>query len=241
MSGFFFNLGRSVGSTMRQGNWMLASLTGSEADALRAEVEVGEDLARTMMTQMPPDEDAEVARFVNECGALLAGRVRDKGRGFCFRALRTKEANAFALPGGFVFVTRPLLELCEWDAHEVSFVLGHEMAHVLHGHAMQRVMQGLLVKAAGRLMPLRGLAGGLLFGQAAELVLKAYSREQEMDADLLGVKLVHSAGLDPRGAARLLARMSAVPTTSGTLAVYFATHPPFEERIAGVNRYLAAH
>lgn len=239
MSGFFFNLGRRVGSTMKQGNWLVESLTGSEADVLKAEQEVGEDLARTMLSQMPPDDDPEVARFLNECGALLAARVREPGRTFHFLALRTKEANAFALPGGYVFATLPLLELCNWDAHEVSFVLGHEMGHVLHGHAMQRVMQGLLVSTAGRLMPLRGLVGGLVFSQAAELVLKAYSRDQELDADLLGVRLVHSAGLDSRGAARLLARMASVPTTADTLMVYFATHPPFEERIAQINRYLA--
>lgn len=239
MSGFFFNLGRGLGSSLRQGNWLLESLTGSEADVLKAEQEVGEDLARTMLSQMPPDDDPEVARFLNECGSLLAGRVRVPGRRFYFRAVRSKEANAFALPGGFVFATIPLLELCNWDAHEVCWVLGHEMGHILHGHTMQRVMQGLMVQTAGRLMPLRGLVGGLVFSQAAELVMKAYSRDQELDADLLGVKLSHSAGLDPRGASRLLVRMSAVPTTSGTLAVYFATHPPFEERIAQINRYIA--
>jgi predicted Zn-dependent protease len=92
--------------------------------------------------------------------------------------------------------------------------------------------------AAQRALPVGGIAAAWLVGQARELVHKAYSREQELDADLLGVQLAHSAGFDPRGAVGLLSRLLAEANPGDPLNTYFATHPPFEVRIAQVNRYL---
>src|SRR5262249_49318825 len=151
------------------------------------------DLAQTLLQQVAVETDPDVVRFLQEIGTRLAGRVRNRQRRWCYRAVRAAERNAFALPGGFIFVTRPLLELCEWDRDETAFVLAHEMAHVLRGHAMERVMNGWALTAAGRALPLRGLAGAFLWQQASQLVTLAYSREQELDADSLGVQLSHSA------------------------------------------------
>jgi predicted Zn-dependent protease len=237
MGNFFFNLGRSVNATLRKGKWLWQSFAGSEDEALRAEYELGRDLARSLSAQMEPDPDPDVVRFVGEVAARLADCVRDRRRRFCASPVLVPEVNAFALPGGFVFVTRPLLQLCAADPHEVAFVLAHEMAHVLHGHAMERVVNGWMLHAAGRALPLRGWAGGLVMQQVRELADRAYSREQELEADLLGARLAGAAGFDARAALRLLSRLP--PAPAGTaLHRYFATHPPFVERLANLRRVL---
>ncbi len=239
MGNFFFNLGRSVNSTLRKGKWVWRSFAGTEDEALRAEYELGRDLAWSLSRQMKPDPDAGVVRFVGEITARLAGCVRDRRRRFCACPVRAAEINAFALPGGYVFLTRPLLELCGADPHEVAFVLAHEMAHVLHGHAMERVVNGWMLNAAGRALPLRGWAGGLVMQQVRELAERAYSREQELEADLLGARLAHAAGFDAHAAIRLLSRLPPVPAATA-FDRYFATHPPFVERLANLRRVLPA-
>jgi beta-barrel assembly-enhancing protease len=238
MAGFFFNLGRNVRATLRKGKWVVQSLTGSEAEAIEAEFELGRDLAWGMLRQMEADPDPRAVQLLAELGGRLAGSVRDRRRRFCASPVNAAEVNAFALPGGFLFVTRPLLDLCGWDADEVAFILGHEMGHVLHGHAMQRILDGWMLHAAGRVMPVRGMAGAWLMQQAGELIHKSYSRDQELEADLLGVRLANAAGFDARAAVRLLGRLQAGGGPASELTAYFATHPPVVDRIAQINRYL---
>jgi beta-barrel assembly-enhancing protease len=240
MAGLFYRLGKALGPALRQGKWVFDSVTGSEADAVRAEGPAGRDLARALLRQMPADPDPEVGRYLGQMGACLAGRVRARGRRFQFFAVAVGGRNAFALPGGYVFVTRPLLESCRWDNDEVAFVLGHEMGHVLRGHAMERVVNGWALFAARRALPVGGIAAGWLLSQAAELVHQAYSREQELDADSVGVQLARSAGFDPRGAVRLLSRLRAEIAAGDALDDYFAAHPPLEVRIGQISRSLRA-
>lgn len=236
MGSFFFNLGRNVGPTLRKGQWVWRSFAGSEEEALRAEYELGRDLAWSLARQMEADQDPAVVRFVGEVTARLARCVRDRRR-FCACPVRAPEVNAFALPGGFVFITRPLLDLCGADANEVAFVLAHEMAHVLHGHALERAVNGWMLSAAGRALPLRGWAGGLLMQQVRELADRAYSREQELEADALAARLAHVAGFDAHAAVRLLGRLPPAPAATA-FDRYFATHPPFVERLANLRRVL---
>ena len=140
MSGLFYNLGRRVGPHVRKAKWIWQSMTGSEAEAMKAEHEVGQDLARQIRRELGPDTEQRTVQMVNEVGFRLAGCVANKLRRFSFEAVEGGEPNAFALPGGFVFVTRSIVELCEWNEAEVAFILGHEMSHVIRGHAMDRII-----------------------------------------------------------------------------------------------------
>jgi predicted Zn-dependent protease len=238
MGSFFYNLGKMVGPSLRKGKWVFQSFAGSEADALRAEYEVGRDLAQTLTREMSMDAHPGARQLLQELGSGLAARVRDRRRKFSYRLVQAAEINAYALPGGFIFVTRPLLELCGWDRDEVAFILGHEMAHVLRGHAMERIMNGWALAAAGRAVPLAGWAGTLLLRQVHELLHQAYSRDQELDADLLGVQLVQSAGFEASAAVRLLRRLQGNSPDDPALSSYFASHPPFAVRIENVTRRL---
>jgi predicted Zn-dependent protease len=238
MGSFFFNLGRNVGSGLRKGKWFWQSVAGSTDDALRAEHEAGRDMAWELLRQFEADTDPAVMRLLDDLNGRLSACVRDRRRRFCVCPVKAAEVNAFALPGGFLFVTRSLLELCGRDADELAFVLGHEMGHVLYGHAMERIMQGWMLDAAGRMVPVRGMAGTWLLQQASTLIHTGYSRDQELEADALGARLARAAGYDGRAALRLLGRLPASAGPTAGLDAYFATHPPVAERLAQLNRVL---
>lgn len=244
MSGFFYQLGKKAGPMFRQGNWLLQSLTGTEADAIAAEYTVGRDLAAEVRASWPPEAlavDPDRVAWLDRIVADLAARLTNKLRRFRVALVATGEPNAFALPGGFIFVERSLLELCEWNRDDAAFVVGHEFGHVVEGHAMQRIASDrILAGALGRL-PIGG-APGMLLRQAAGLFLtSAYSRDQEFAADRFGARLTAAAGYDPAAGARLFARLAARSAGDDVpLARYFASHPPLPDRIAALGRMLGA-
>src|SRR5205807_2412279 len=118
------------------------------------------------------------------------------------------EINAFALPGGFVFITRSLLEFCQWNQDELAFILGHEMAHIIQGHVMDRLLANSMIRASlARLTPVGGLLGQPIAGLAATLLNQGYSRDNELEADRVGIQLAGHAGFDPTAVTRLFTRM----------------------------------
>jgi beta-barrel assembly-enhancing protease len=242
LGGLFYNLGRMVGPKVRKAQWMWASFTGTEAEALRLERAVGVDLAEEAGRQIPLDTDPRTRQVMEEIGRRLAARVANRQRSFRFEAFATGEPNAFALPGGFIFVSRSILELCQWDASEIAFVLGHEMGHIIRGHAIDRIVANTAVAAASRVAPVRGALGGWLKTVGIQYLQTAYSRDQELEADRLGVRLARAAGFDPSGAVRLLARLADLKrsTDPSSLGEYFSTHPASEIRIQSIQRFLAA-
>jgi predicted Zn-dependent protease len=230
MAGFLFNLGRILGEQSRKAGWLFRSATGSEEDAWRAEQAVGRDLARKVLSQAEADPDPEVARWLDEVGGLLVGEVRPRGRGFVFRSLLLPEPNAFALPGGFVFATRSLLRLCQTSHADLAFVLGHEISHVTKGHAAERMVAGSMLRTAAGMLRLP--AAGLV----STLLQQGYAQGQEMEADAEAVRLCKRAGFDPAAGARLLEQLRLRLAGPSELMGYFASHPPWEVRLAQLRR-----
>ena len=233
MEDFFFKLGRRAGTGLRKGKWILASLTAGEAEALEAEYQAGCDLARAFDRRSRFDDDARSSDFLAGIRTRLTERLTNKQRRWRVVSTQTEEVGAFALPGGFLYVTRPLLEMCRFDEDEVACVLGHEMGHVVHGHAMERVTSQLLTSAATRAAR---IPGGLLtqwiVGAGIHLFHSAYSQDRELEADEFGARLAAAAGYDPRGAIRALERLREAEVDDGLpLSEYFASHPPLDVRI----------
>jgi Zn-dependent protease with chaperone function len=238
MAGFFYKLGQMVGPQLRKADWLYRSLTGTEAEAIRAEFAVGRDLARAVVQQLETDPEPAAAHLLEQVRARLVACLINRQWQFTFRAVRSPEVNAFALPGGFVFVTRPLLEFCRWDPDEAAFVLGHEMAHVVLRHAINRLMASSAVRAA--LSPAGGALRQPIAGLAATLLNQGYSQDQELEADRLAVRLARAAGFDAAAAARLLARLHALSGDLPVLGSYLSSHPPLEVRRGQVHRALQA-
>lgn len=241
MSKLFYNLGRKVGPKVRKAKWVWHSMTGTEADALKVEHEVGRDLAQEVRSQLGRGRDRQVEQMLNDIGRKVADCVANNLRVFSFETVEGPDPNAFALPGGFIFVTASLTDLCRRDRDELAFILGHEMAHVIRGHAMNRIVSSSAISAASRAAPIRGVVGGWLRKVGIQFLESTYSRELESEADQLGVRLMAAAGYDPHACVRLFRRLEQLqsePDDFERLGSYFASHPPFDVRIENINQQL---
>ena len=240
LSGLFYNLGRKVGPKVRKATWIWHSIIGDEADAVKVEYEVGRDLASEVRGQLELDRDAGIEKILNETGSRLAACVANNSRIFSFEAVNGAEPNAFALPGGFIFVTRSLMELCLLDKDEIAFILGHEMAHVIRGHAMNRIISSSAISAVSRAAHVRGVLTGWLRTVGVQFLESAYSQEMESQADKLGVRLADAAGYNPESSIRMLRRLVNLKASENNfeLGSYFSSHPSFEVRIRNINNYL---
>ena len=240
MSNLFYNLGKMVGPRVRKVKWIWQSITASEADAIQAEHKVGQDLAREIRNRLELDTEPRAGQMLNKEGRHLTACVANKLRTFSFEVIKGTEPNAFALPGGFIFVTRSLLELCGWNQDEVAFILGHEMGHVIRGHAMDRIITNSAIAVGAKAAPIRGLLASWLRGVGMKVVESAYSQDLELEADTLGARLAAAAGYDPHAPIQLLSRLSELsqPAKQFSLGNYFSSHPAFDVRIHNVDHLL---
>ncbi len=239
MSGIFYNLGRMLGPHVRKARWIWESSAGNEEDAIKLEHQVGQDLAAGIRQQLKIDTNHQIAQLLNEVGSLLARCVANKMLTFNFEAYQGGEPNAFALPGGFIFVSRPLVELCEWNKNEIAFILGHEMGHVIKGHAMNRIITNSAISLGARVTPARNAISALLNNVGIRLLESSYSRELEMEADNLGVRLAAAAGYDKKAAAAMLIRLAKLNPSGAqhNPGHYFSSHPAINERIKNLEKF----
>lgn len=154
--------------------------------------------------------DEAVQAYVEGLGTGLAAGSELAGTPFAFTVLDSPMVNAFALPGGYVYVTRGLLALAGSEA-ELAGVLGHEIGHVTARHGARQhgrsVIVGLGAAILGAAIGDRGAAE--LLNRGSGLVLRSYSREQEFEADGLGLRYMARAGYDPEAMASFLERLRA--------------------------------
>lgn len=238
MAGLFYNLGKKIGPKVRKGKWIFQSLVGTKADAIDAEYQVGCDIAREIRQQSEQEIAPDDAALVKSIGEELYRCVADKQRKFSFYIIFDTKPNAFAVPGGFVFVTTGMLDLCSRNRDELAFVLAHEMAHIIRGHAMERLMRSTAFSTLAKRMPGSGKLGTWVRSTGLKLLESAYSQQNETTADQLGTRLGSAACYDPNAAITLMTRLAEMCTGSdrSILGTYFSTHPPFDERIENIKK-----
>ena len=163
----FYKLGRIAGVQVRKAKWMWASVAGNEADGIRAEQAVGRDMAAVVLEETPRSSDRTTQALLDEIGGKLAAVVRNRLHRFQTTAIESDRPTAFALPGGFIFIARSLVQLCDRNKDDVAFVLAHEMAHVIRRHAIERLPQQKVVNAVALASPAEGRSrpgsAGLVF------------------------------------------------------------------------------
>jgi predicted Zn-dependent protease len=140
------------------------------------------------------------------------------------RVLAMPVFNALALPHKTIVLAESLVEFCRYERDQIAFVLAHEAAHILLGHAGKRSRANALVTVMRTANPLVGMGIRMLFD-------RAFSREQEFEADRLGVTLCARAGYGPQGAIAFFTRLGALDNSTGVLGQFLSTHPPLQERI----------
>ena len=236
MSGFFYDLGRRLGRAavpaIRKSRWIWDGLVGSEEESLRAEQAMGSALAAELRTATEPANDPETAQRVNDLCRRLAAGVIGPRRAFHCELIHADFPNAMALPGGFIFISRSLVDLCEARPDELAFVIGHEMAHIIRGHAWDRMLNQAALRAASVIATRAGPGSVWLRQQGVQLLQSAHARKCELEADELGLRLAASAGFRPPGAIALLQRIDRLGPNPTALGQYIASHPPASDRVA---------
>jgi beta-barrel assembly-enhancing protease len=234
----FYVLGRIAGVQLRKAKWIWQSAAGSEADAIQAEHSVGRDMAAAVLEETPRDSDQTTQQLLDEVGGKLTAVVRNRLHRFQMICVTADRPAAFALPGGFIFVARPLLHLCDRDRDEIAFVIGHEMAHVIRRHAIDRLLKQHVMSAAGLVSPGRRALASWIRQVGFKSLERAYSQDEEYEADELGLLLMHAGGFDRAGAIRVLQRLDELDRTPDPLGLgaYLSTHPPIEDRISRLRR-----
>lgn len=238
MGGLFYNLGRRLGRatvpTIRKSKWAWQHLTGNEEEVISAERSFGSALAVEMRATAPPARDPTVRSQVAEICTNLHRGVTDKRRTFQAEAVQLDPPNAMALPGGFIFVSESLVEFCGRQSSELAFVIGHEMAHILRGHAWDRMMNQAATRVASAVTLRAGPLGQWLRQTGLGMMQSAFARDAEVEADVLGLRLAAAGGYFPGGAVTLLRRLEKRGEEVDGLGAYFASHPPASERLAAL-------
>ena len=241
MAGFLYNLGRSVRAGVQKGKWIFQSLTGSDEDAIKAEYDAGIEIAQAFEKEAKIERDEAINQLLGELTEALTVRMKNKLRKFSVKAVRVEEPNAFAMPGGFIYITVPLIELCaSGDSFhdELAFILGHEMGHVVKGHAMQRMVNSTIVDTASKAVPIGGALGRMAVQAGSRFLSAAYSQDHEFEADAFGLKLTRAAGFDEQAAVQMMHRLKELggDQPEDSLGAYFASHPPFKARIRELKK-----
>jgi predicted Zn-dependent protease len=240
VAGLFYRLGRKAGPKIRKARWMWQSLFGSEAEILAAENAAGQDLYTEVMHQVPQTEDLELQTLVSRIATKLAERVRTKGRAFQATVIKDTKPNAFALPGGYVFLTSSILDLCQRQKDQTAFIIAHEMAHIVKQHAMERIVAHSAVSFASNLPSFRSAISGWAKRAGMNALQSSYSQDHELDADAWAARLSQAAGFDPQGGIDLLASLAKLNPQNEPekLGKYFSSHPPVSTRVAAMRHAL---
>jgi predicted Zn-dependent protease len=184
----------------------------------RDDVQIGQKAAADARRQLPMVRDAQVQRYVSGLGqrlvSVVPSRLRHSGFRYSFETVNQREINAFALPGGPMFVNRGVLEAARSEG-QVAGVMAHELAHVVLRHGTAQATRGQkfqLGAVAGQILgSIVGGPAGNIIAQGSNIGLSTYfmkySREYERQADILGAQLMARAGYDPREMAAMFRTM----------------------------------
>jgi predicted Zn-dependent protease len=239
---FFEAIGYRLGQKAAQAKNAFDLMGGTDEESLRAEIRLGRDMSAALLERTPLAAESESTRFAAQIGHWLGTHVKEKKLPFTVRVTAEREPNAVALPGGPIFVSWPLLEMCQGQRDQISFLLGHEMAHIVRRHTLDRIVKDAALSLLLRQSSGRHAASAWLRQAGGQVLTRAFSRDQELEADAFSEALVRTAGGDPLAGESLLEKLAQATSGQGISirGDYFATHPSLTERIANLIANLRA-
>ncbi len=206
------------------------------------EIRIGEEFAATLLGAKPLVADARLQRYVNVLGRWLALQTERPDLPWTFGVLDDPGFNAFATPGGHVFVTKGLVSRMRNEA-ELAGVLAHEIAHVLkkhHLHAVQKNAKAGVVAELGSAFVKGGneYAKGFLVNFGRKLYASGLDQHDEFEADRLGVVIAARAGYDAYGLPSVLQMLQSQSAQDGAFSLQFKTHPSPGARIELLDKLM---
>ncbi len=197
------------------------------------EIAIGKQIAGNLLGAAPLVKDAALQKYVNNVGRWVASQSERPDLPWHFGVIESNDLNAFAAPGGYIFVTRGLYKLLK-DEAELAGVLGHEIGHVIRKHHLKLLQQGnVLQLGSDALSKQTGNAQvGKLIGSGAEIVARSLDKDAEYEADRIGVVLAARAGYDAYGLPQVLQEIGHTAANDDSVALLFKTHPLPEARLS---------
>ncbi len=205
--------------------------------SVKDEVAIGQQAQQQVRRQVPELRDATVGNYVDGLGRRLAAAADGPRYPYTFDVANYREANAFALPGGPVWVHRGLISSARTES-QLAGVLAHEIAHIANRHAAEQMTRSTLMNMG------LGIFGALLgngtgsqiaevgAGVAAQATMMRFSRDDEQEADRKALQYMKRAGYDPRGMVEFLEVLRAQQGRDpGSVQTFFASHPAPGERV----------
>ncbi|RZJ56557.1 MAG: peptidase M48 [Acidovorax sp.] len=226
------------GGNTAKGDDLVSLLTRSvESIDEPREIEIGRQLAAVLLGSKPLHPDMALQRYVNQLGRWISLQSERPNLPWTFVVLDDAGYNAFAAPGGYVFVTKGLIDRCA-DEAELAGILAHEITHVTakhHLHAMRKTAQsGMFTQLVASQIKTNAV-GNLVASQFLALGRNLYARgldqADEYDADRTGVALATRAGFDPYGLVAVLQQLRTATPDNPMFTLALATHPPAQARL----------
>ncbi len=208
------------------------------------EIEMGREADQQIVTSLGLYPDSALQSYVQDLGAALAAVSERPELPWTFRLVDDPTVNAFALPGGFIYITRGILAHFTSEAQLIG-VLGHEIGHVTARHSVTQMSRQQLAQLGlgiGMILSEDVRAVGDLAGAGLQLLSLSFSRGDESEADELGVRYMRRIGHDPHelaGVMRMLERTSQLQSGSGRVPEWLSTHPDPANRVEHIEQLIA--
>jgi predicted Zn-dependent protease len=221
-------------------------------DALRSigedeEIKMGGDLASIILGAAPLVDNPAEQHYVNRLGRWLASHSERPNLPWKFGIIDTEDFNAFSMPGGYVLISRGLFDRMRNES-ELAGVLSHEIAHVVRKHhlkALQKSMGSSALTGLGKsyLSSKGGVAGqlsGKLLESGRQMFIKGLDKDDEYEADRMGVVIAARSGYSPYGLVGVIQTLASVTTTEKGFALLMKTHPAPADRLDRLDNAMAA-
>jgi beta-barrel assembly-enhancing protease len=219
----------------------IASQVASSAGTLlpidaSKEIEIGRGIAATVAGRYTMSTDSALNEYVNLVGLVVAGEAPRTDIAYRFAVLETPDVNAFAAPGGYIFITRGSLNLIESEA-ELAGVLAHELGHVNRRHVIEQIRKADVMREIRETSGIVGKDLDLVVGEGSNVLFTGLSRGDEEEADSLALEYVASAGYATTGLQTFVTRL-AERSSEGRLSELMSTHPRPEDRRKNIERMI---
>lgn len=206
------------------------------------EQEIGREVAAKMIAAFHVYRNDALTRYVNLVGASVAVQSERQDIQYHFAVLDSDDINAFSAPGGYVFITRGAVKLCE-DESELAGVLAHEVGHVAGKHVIHIVEHDKALRAGMDEASAHAPGSAYLQNMSKNILVRIFDQglapADEFDADNRGVRYAHNAGYPADGLERFLVRLDQA-TNQGANSFFTRTHPPVKERNEHIQQQIAS-
>jgi len=195
------------------------------------EIQLGQDAGDDFESKYGRDTNAQRNALVKSIGANIERAAEPPDYPYDYRVLGDDTTNAVAFPGGRIYMFRGMINELDGDRDKIAWIIGHETAHVARQHAVRRIERQLGYEAVIALI-LKKKSAARIASTVGSLVLLDYGRDNEFEADRMGMLYAHNAGYDPTAAVAVLELFQEIQGRDpNDFAIMFATHPGNKDRI----------